>query len=127
MADLRLVVLGCLFAFAQGQQICEKAQPGDILKACLFTPNCPVSTLDDVKLGLARDLKNLKHRLGGGIVAMLDCISTIETTGQSTKYDGTVTGTGCCDDKMVKNANGGKGCKKACDAVMRLLPYKNRC
>lgn len=126
MADLRLVVLGCLMlvAFAQGQQICERAQPGEILKACLFEPRpCPISTLEDVKKGLARDLKNLKYKFGGNLVSMIDCVSTMEMTGQNTMYDGTVKGTGCCDDKMVEE----KGCKKACDYVIRLLPTKNRC
>ena len=125
MADLRLVVLGCLMlvAFVQSQQICERAQPGEILERCLSGP-CPISTLDDIKKGLAKDLRNLKHKLGGNLVSMMDCVSTMEMTGQNKYPDGTLMkGTGCCDDKMVEE----KGCKKACDYVIRLLPSKNRC
>merc|ERR1712079_513062 len=103
MADLRLVILGCLMlvAFAQSQQICERAQPGEILERCL-SGRCPISTLDDIKKGLAKDLRNLKHKLGGNLVSMTDCVSTMEMTGQNTLYNGTVKGTGCCDDKMVE-------------------------
>merc|ERR1711997_287348 len=121
MADLRLVVLGCLMlvAFAQSQQICEKAQPGEILQACLFTHKCPISTYDDLKKVLARDLKSIRYRLSGALGAMIECVGTIEMTGKSSSGKGS----GCCDEKMVKTANGGKGCKVACDAAVKLLPY----
>ena len=117
MADLRLVVLGCLMlvAFVQSQQICELAKPGEILEACLFTHKCPVSTIVDVKMGLLRDLKSLKQKLKK-FEPMFDCASTIESTGT----DGLG---GCCDKDKVEKT----GCKQACDAVMRLLPYNNRC
>ena len=125
MADLRLVVLGCLMlvAFVQSQQICKKAQPGEILQACLFTPECPISTFDDLREGLARDLRRIRFRLSGALGAMIECVGTIGMT----YIDSNGKGVGCCDDNMVKTANGGKGCKVACDAAMKLLPYSIRC
>merc|ERR1712083_1256284 len=82
--------------------ICERAQPGEILERCLSGP-CPISTLDDIKKGLAKDLRNLKHKLGGNLVSMMDCVGTMEMTGQNKYPDGTLMkGTGCCDKKMVE-------------------------
>ena len=93
MADLRLVVLGCLMlvAFVQSQQICELAKPGEILEACLES-RCPVSTIVDVKMGLLRDLKSLKRKLKK-FEPMIDCAMTIESTGT----DGLG---GCCDSLL---------------------------
>ena len=104
MADLRLVVLGCLMLVAFAQ-----AQSEDVLKACLFTPDCPVSSIADVKGPLAKDLKRVRSsELARSLGDLIRCVSTIEMTGD---------GTGCNDDNMVENSE----CVVACDVVKKLL------
>ena len=115
MADLRLAVLGCLMlvVFAEGKS-------GDALYNCLFTPNCPISSFDDVRKGLGRDLQRVRNWQSGALGAMIECASTIEFTGTGANYASGVAG--CCDDSMVERT----GCKKACDVVKRLLMSGSR-
>ena len=116
MADLRLVVLGCLMlvVFSEGGIV------GDVLSNCLFTPNCPISSFDDVRKGLAQDLRKIDRWQSGALGAMVECARTIEMTGTGGNYASGVAG--CCDDSMVERT----GCKKACDVVKRLLMSGSR-
>ena len=115
MAALRLVVLGCLMlvVFAEGKS-------GDVLYSCLFTQNCALSSFDDVRKGLARDLQKVGRWQSGALGAMVECARTIEMTGTGGNYASGVAG--CCDDSMVERT----GCKKACDVVKRLLMSGSR-
>ena len=108
MADLRLVVLGCLMIVAFGQ-----GKSGDVLYNCLFSPNCPIASIDDVK-ALASDLKRAARWENGALGSLLGCIRTIELTNMN-KYSHR--GTGCYDDHMVEK----KGCEVACNVVKKTI------
>ena len=102
MADLRLVVVGCLMlvAFAQGK-------PGDVLYGCFFTPFCEINSIDDIK-ALASDFTRLTRFSGGLFEKFLGCIDTVQLTGD---------GTGCYDDKMVENTK----CERPCEIIKNKL------
>ena len=107
MADLRLVLLGCLMlaAFAQGGS-------GDVLWSCLFTPKCAISSYKDVKqLGFDLRRANSGQFFKNGILKnFLDCWAVIQTT---TK-DG-----GCSNPKEVKNDY--KDCTASCGFIKKML------
>merc|ERR1711997_1448916 len=101
MAALRLVVLECLMLVALAE-----SKPGDVFFSCFFTPWCKIKKIEDVR-DLSSDLIRLTKTYGGLFGKFLGCIGTVKSTGD---------GTGCYDDKMVKNTK--------CDAPCKMVKNK---
>ena len=114
MADLRILVLGCLAFVAVGAEICVKR--GELTTACLFSPNCEPTK----NATLIKPLLEELSRLSTGSKRFLEMVPELvrcKSTLQFKDYSG-------CDSKMEDRM----GCWKACRWMKGILngvqPYQ---